>query len=60
MSERDNRPKWHVKAEYGNKGIEFYAETTDEVIAILLRWIRRVVPYDEWPFILKWVEGIEK
>jgi len=55
-----NRPKWHVIAKYGDRSIEFYAETGDEIIAILLRWIRRVVPYEEWPFILKWLEGIEE
>jgi len=55
-----NRPKWHVIAKYGDHNIEFYAETGDEVIAILLRWIRRVVPYEEWPFVLKWLEGIKE
>jgi len=55
MSKQHNRPKWHVIAKYGNKDIEFYADTGDEVIAILLRWIRRVVPYEEWPAILKWL-----
>jgi len=53
-----NRPKWYVIAKYGDKDIEFYAETGDEVIAILLRWIKKVVPYEEWPSILKWTEGI--
>jgi len=57
---KSNRPKWHVKAKYGDHNIEFYAETTDEVIAILLRWIKRVVPYEEWPSILKWTEGIKE
>jgi len=59
MSKR-NRPKLHVIAKYGDKDIEFYAKTGDEVISILLAWIRRISEKKDWPFILKWLEGIKE
>jgi len=59
MSKR-NRPKLHVIAKYGNKDIEFCAETGDEVISILLVWIRRISDKKDWPAILKWIEGIRE
>jgi len=59
MSKR-NRPKWHVIARYGNKKIEFYARTGDEVMSILLAWIRRISDKKDWPFVLKLIEGIKE
>jgi len=60
MTDKPKKLKWHVTAKYGDHNIEFSAETGDEVIAILLRWIRRVVPYEEWPLILKWRARIKE
>jgi len=56
---KPNRPKWQVIAKYGDHNIEFYVDTGDEVIAELLRWFGLRFNKEDWPSILKWVEGIK-
>jgi len=52
---KPKKSMWHVIAKYGDKQIEYSAETTDEVINILMAWIKMRIEPKDWPAILKWI-----
>jgi len=54
-----NRPKLHVWIRYKGKECDIRRETPDEIIAALLEWFRKNFDPEDWPYVLKWVEGIK-
>jgi len=49
----------HIIIRYKGKKCDFYAHSPDEIIKEMLAWFRRNFDKDDWPFILKYVEGIK-
>jgi len=50
----------HIIIRYKGKELEFSAETPEDVISEILRWFRLRFDKEDWPYILKWVEGIKE
>jgi len=59
MTDKPKRLLCHVYIKYGGKECDFYASSTNEIIKEMLAWFRRNFDPDDWPFILKYVEGIK-
>jgi len=57
---KPNRPLWHISIRYKGKQCDFYAKSPNEIIKEILAWFRRYFEPKDWPYILKWLEGIKE
>jgi len=60
MRKRIPKGMLFIHVRYSDKEIEFYAKSPDDAIFDILAWFRRNFEPKDWPYILKWVEGIKE
>jgi len=51
---------WHIRIRYGDRELEFYTDDPNDIIPEILRWFKIRFDKEDWPYILKWVEGIKE